>query len=61
MTDINASAWAICERVAEAQALLHDHTEGGQFTASELVRKRDSLGALTDKDADIHRSLNRCR
>ena len=39
MTDIKGSAWAICERVAETQALLHDHTEGGRFTADELVRK----------------------
>ena len=39
------SAWAICERVAEAQALLHDHTEGGRFTADELVRKLAALMA----------------
>lgn len=39
MTNIQAKAWAICERVAEAQALLNDHLEGGRFTADELVRK----------------------
>jgi hypothetical protein len=33
MTHIKASALAICERVAEAQALLHDDTEGGRRTA----------------------------
>jgi hypothetical protein len=45
MTNIQASAWAKCERVAEAQALLHDRTEGGQFTADELVRKLTALMA----------------
>jgi hypothetical protein len=45
MTDMQASAWAICERVAEAQALLHDHTEGGRFTSNKLVRKLAALMA----------------
>jgi len=47
MTDIKANAWAICERVAEAQAMLHDHLEGGRFTADEIVRK---LGALVKEE-----------
>jgi hypothetical protein len=45
MTNIQASAWAICERVAEAQALLHDHAEGDQFTVDELVRKLAAIMA----------------
>lgn len=43
MTDIKATAWAICEQVAEAQALLHDHLEGGRFTADEMVHKLAAL------------------
>ena len=27
--------WAICERVAEVQALLHDHAECGKHTAAD--------------------------
>jgi hypothetical protein len=45
MTEMQASAWAICERVAEAQALLNDHTEGDRFTNDELVRKLAALMA----------------
>ena len=48
MKDIKASAWAICDRVADAQALLHDHLEGGRFTPDELVRK---LAALMAEEA----------
>ena len=38
MTEIRASAWAVCDRVAEAQALLHDHLESGRFTSDAVVR-----------------------
>ena len=31
--------FAICERVAEVQALLHDHTECGRHSAAEVVAK----------------------
>jgi hypothetical protein len=48
MTDIKANAWAICERVAEAQTMLNDHIEGGRFTADELVQK---LCALMKEEA----------
>lgn len=37
------STFAICERVAEAQAILNDHTEGGRRTAAEVVK---ALAAL---------------
>jgi hypothetical protein len=43
MTDIKANTWAICGRVAEARAMLHDHLEGGRFTADEIVRKLAAL------------------
>jgi hypothetical protein len=29
--------WAICERVAEVQALLDDHVAGGKHTAADVV------------------------
>ena len=45
MTDIQASAWAICERVAEAQSLLNHRLEGGRYSADELVRKLAALMA----------------
>jgi hypothetical protein len=44
MTDMQASAWAICERVAEAQALINDQ-RGGRYTAAELVRKLATIMA----------------
>jgi hypothetical protein len=47
MTDTQVSTWAICKRVADPQALLHDHLESGRFTADEVVRK---LGALMKKE-----------
>ena len=47
MTDIKANAWAICERVPEAQAMLNDHLEGGRFTADAIVRK---LAALMNEE-----------
>jgi hypothetical protein len=53
MTDIKANAWAICDRVAEAQALLHDHLEGGRFTAdgdSAEVGRTDERGRLAAGD-----------
>jgi hypothetical protein len=30
-------AFEICERVAEAQALIHDHVECGKHTAEEVI------------------------
>jgi hypothetical protein len=45
MADFRANAWAICNRVAEAQALLHDHLECGRFTTDGLVRKPAALTA----------------
>ena len=53
MTDMQASTWAICERVAEAQALLHDHTEGGRFTTDELVRNLAALSRASGNMAVI--------
>jgi len=38
----------ICERVAELQALLHDHVEGGKHSAADVVAKAQSV--LTDPD-----------
>jgi hypothetical protein len=31
--------WAICERVAEVQALLDDHIAGGKHSAADVVAK----------------------
>jgi hypothetical protein len=36
-------AFAICERVAEVQALLHDHFECGKHTAVEVVAKAQAV------------------
>jgi hypothetical protein len=33
------SAWEICERVAEVQALLDDHVAGGKHAAADVVAK----------------------
>ena len=35
--------WAICERVAEVQALLHDHIECGRHTAVDVVAKAQAV------------------
>jgi hypothetical protein len=42
------SVWAICERVAEIQALLDDHVAGGKHTAADLVAKAQAV--LTEPD-----------
>ena len=47
MTDMQANAWQICERVAEAQAMLNDHLEHGRHTEFELIQK---LAALLNED-----------
>ena len=31
--------WEICERMAEVQVLLHDHSECGKDTATDVVAK----------------------
>jgi hypothetical protein len=31
--------WKICERVAEVQALLHDHVESGKHSAADVIAK----------------------
>ena len=35
--------WAICERVAEVQALLHDHVECGKHSVADVVAKAQSV------------------
>jgi hypothetical protein len=49
--------WKICERVAEVQALLHDHVECGKHSAADVVAKAqavlsepDLLRAMFDVD-----------
>ena len=41
--------WAICERVAEVQALLHDHIECGKHSAADVVAKAPAV--LSESDA----------
>jgi hypothetical protein len=36
-------AFEICERVSEAQALIHDHVECGKPTAEEVVARLRAL------------------
>jgi hypothetical protein len=35
--------WEICEHMAEVQALLHDHSEGGKHTAADVVAKAQAV------------------
>jgi hypothetical protein len=35
--------WEICERMAEVQALLHDHAECGKHTATDVVAKAQAV------------------
>jgi hypothetical protein len=35
--------WEICERMAEVQALLHDHTECGTHSAADVVAKAQAV------------------
>jgi hypothetical protein len=35
--------WAICERVAEVQALLHDHVECGKHSAANVMAKAQAV------------------
>ena len=35
--------WEICERMAEVQALLDDHINGGKRTAAEVVEKAQAV------------------
>jgi hypothetical protein len=41
VTDDNVLA--ICERVAEVQALLHDHVEAGKHNAADVVAKAQAV------------------
>jgi hypothetical protein len=43
MRMVDNPVWAICERVAEVQALLHDHAECGKHTAAEVVAKAQAV------------------
>jgi hypothetical protein len=35
--------WAICERVAEVQALLDDHVAGGKHSAADVIAKAQTV------------------
>jgi hypothetical protein len=35
--------WAICERVAEVQALPHDHVECGKHSAADVMAKAQAV------------------
>ena len=39
----NNPVWEICERVAEVQALLHDHIECGKYSAADVVAKAQAV------------------
>jgi len=40
---VDNPTWAICERVAEVQALLHDHVAGGKRLAADVVAKAQAV------------------
>src|ERR1700676_699978 len=42
-TAMSKHAFAICERVAEVQALLHDHLECGKHSPTEVIEKANAI------------------
>ena len=36
-------AYSVCDVIAEAQAILHDHRECGRHTSEEVINKLDAL------------------
>ena len=40
---VDNPVWEICERVAEMQALLHDHVECGKRSAADVVAKAQAV------------------
>jgi len=44
---------AICERVAEVQALLHDHIEGGKHSAADVT----ALAQAVLSEAELLRAM----
>jgi hypothetical protein len=40
---VDYPVWAICERVGEVQALLHDHIECGKRSAADVVAKAQAV------------------
>ena len=40
---VSNPVWEICERVAEVQALLHDHVECGKHSAADVVAKAQAV------------------
>ena len=45
---VDNPVWEICERMAEVQALLHDHIECGKHTAAEVIAKAQAVLSETD-------------
>ncbi len=41
--DPDKAMWAICDRIAEVQALLHDHIEGKRQTHFEVIAKANEI------------------
>jgi hypothetical protein len=39
----SSPVWEICERMAEVQALLHDHAECGKNSAVDVVAKAQAV------------------
>jgi hypothetical protein len=39
MRMVENPVWGTCERVAEVQAMLHDHIECGKHSAADVVAK----------------------
>ena len=40
---VDNPVWEICERVAEVQALLDDHVNGGKHSAADVVAKEQAV------------------
>jgi hypothetical protein len=55
---IDNPMWAICERVAEVQALLDDHIAGGKHSAADVVPKAQGIcGGASAAAGDVRRRL----
>jgi hypothetical protein len=40
---VDNPVWTICERVAEVQAMLHDHIECGKRSTADVVAKAQAV------------------
>ena len=54
---VDNPVWAICERVAEVQALLDDHIAGGKHSAADVIAKAQAVLS----ESELLRAMFDCR